>query len=66
MTSLNPLANKSSKVSSNVRIKDESKYGTFVTSEFGTKEKVNELPNKEKVLKDGDMITFGTINANYR
>lgn len=66
MTSLNPLPNKYSKVSSSVRIKDESKYGTFVKSEFGTKEKVHELPNKEKILKDGDMITFGTVNANYR
>uniref|UniRef100_A0A1J3HW75 Nijmegen breakage syndrome 1 protein n=1 Tax=Noccaea caerulescens TaxID=107243 RepID=A0A1J3HW75_NOCCA len=49
-----------------IRVKDCSKYGTFVKTDLGTKDKVHELPNKEKILRDGDIITFGTGAATYR
>ncbi|XP_010549887.1 PREDICTED: nijmegen breakage syndrome 1 protein [Tarenaya hassleriana] len=58
--------NRSSRTSSNIRIKDCSKYGTFIKSNLGTKDKVHELPNKEAVLRDGDIVTFGTGAATYR
>ncbi|VVA96241.1 unnamed protein product [Arabis nemorensis] len=57
---------KSSETSFVIRVKDCSKYGTFIKTDLGTKEKVHELPNKEKILKDGDVVTFGTGAANYR
>lgn len=66
MISMNPLPNKSSNKSSDVRIKDFSKYGTFVNNSTGSKEKVHEIPNKETTLKEGDLISFGTGNATYR
>lgn len=49
-----------------IRVKDCSKYGTFVKTDLGTNDKVHELPNKEKILRDGDIITFGTGAATYR
>ncbi|CAI9110365.1 OLC1v1010373C1 [Oldenlandia corymbosa var. corymbosa] len=52
--------------SSKVRVRDCSKYGTFVKKNQGSKEKVHEFPNKETVLSDGDMVSFGTGNATYR
>ncbi|CAH2055277.1 unnamed protein product, partial [Thlaspi arvense] len=58
--------NKSSHASFVIRVKDCSKYGTFVKTDLGAKDKVHELPDKEKVLKDGDVITFGTGAATYR
>ncbi|XP_019096869.1 PREDICTED: nijmegen breakage syndrome 1 protein isoform X1 [Camelina sativa] len=60
--------NKSSDETSSfvIRVKDCSKYGTFVKTDLGPKEKVHELPDKEKILKDGDVITFGTGSATYR
>ncbi|XP_062150431.1 nibrin homolog isoform X2 [Alnus glutinosa] len=66
MTSLNPLHKKPSNILSKVRIRDCSKYGTFIDKNLGQKEKVNELPNKETMLEDGDLISFGTGNAIYR
>ncbi|KAH9737253.1 Nijmegen breakage syndrome 1 protein [Citrus sinensis] len=67
MISLNPFQDKSSKVSTTrVRIKDCSKYGTFINKNLGSKEKVHEFPNKEATLKDGDLVSFGTGNATYR
>ncbi|TXG69821.1 hypothetical protein EZV62_004756 [Acer yangbiense] len=66
MISLNPLQNKSSNASSNVRIRDCSKYGTFINNNHGSKEKVHEFPNKETTIKDGDLVSFGTGNATYR
>ncbi|GKV20358.1 hypothetical protein SLEP1_g30495 [Rubroshorea leprosula] len=66
MISLNPLESNPSLVSSKVQIKDCSKYGTFVNKNLGLKAKVHELPNKEATLKDGDLVSFGTGNANYR
>ncbi|XP_059623310.1 nibrin homolog isoform X2 [Cornus florida] len=66
MASLDQLQNKPSKVSSSVRIRDCSKYGTFINKSQGSKEKVHEFPNKETTLKDGDLISFGTGNATYR
>ncbi|KAL5811962.1 hypothetical protein ACOSQ3_026912 [Xanthoceras sorbifolium] len=66
MISLNPLQNQSSNVSSNVRIRDCSKYGTFINKNHGSKENVHEFPNKETTLKDGDLVSFGTGNATYR
>lgn len=49
-----------------IRVKDCSKYGTFIKTDPGTKDKVHELPNKERILSDGDVITFGTGAATYR
>lgn len=66
MISLDPQWNKSSNVSSNVRIRDCSKYGTFINKDLGSKEKLHEFPNKETTLKDGDLVSFGTGNATYR
>ncbi|EOA32263.1 hypothetical protein CARUB_v10015532mg [Capsella rubella] len=61
------LRNKSSDTSSFViRVKDCSKYGTFIKTDMGKREKVHELPNKEKILRDGDVLTFGTGSATYR
>ncbi|PIN15672.1 hypothetical protein CDL12_11682 [Handroanthus impetiginosus] len=55
-----------SKNSTKVRIRDCSKYGTFINKNLGSKEKVHEFPNKETMLKDGDVVAFGTGNAKYR
>ncbi|KAF5958104.1 hypothetical protein HYC85_005329 [Camellia sinensis] len=66
MSSLEHLQNKSSNISSNVRIRDCSKYGTFISKNLAAKEKVHEFPNKEATLKDGDLVSFGTGNATYR
>lgn len=66
MTSLNPLHKNPSDILSKVRIRDCSKYGTFINKNLGRKEKVHELPNMETTLEDGDLISFGTGNAAYR
>ncbi|XP_065850839.1 nibrin homolog [Euphorbia lathyris] len=65
MTLLNPEGRKSNR-SSGVRVRDCSKYGTFINNNLGSKEKVHEFPNKEKTLNDGDLVSFGTGNATYR
>lgn len=49
--------------SSNVRIRDLSKYGTFINKNLGSEKRV---PNKESTLRDGDMVSFGTGSATYR
>lgn len=67
--SMNPLERKSRSTnsSSNARIKDLSKYGTFINKKTGGAEtKVSEYPNKEAPLKDGDLLSFGTGNATYK
>ncbi|XP_057470030.1 nibrin homolog [Actinidia eriantha] len=66
MAFLEHQQNKSSNMSSEVRIRDCSKYGTFINKNLGAKEKVHEFPNKETTLKDGYLISFGTGNATYR
>lgn len=60
------LEKKASKLSSKVRIRDCSKYGTFINKNLDLKENVHEFPNKEALLKDGDLVSFGTGNATYR
>ncbi|CAI0463019.1 unnamed protein product [Linum tenue] len=55
-----------SNILSRVRIKDSSKYGTFINKNHASNEKVHELPSKETTLKDGDVVCFGTGNAAYR
>ncbi|CAH9106025.1 unnamed protein product [Cuscuta europaea] len=57
---------KLSDVVSKVRIRDCSKYGTFLDNNLTSKVKVHELPNKETILKDGDRVSFGTGSAIYR
>lgn len=57
---------KSSDINTKVRIRDCSKYGTFITRGDDSKEKVHESPSKEIVLKEGDLLSFGTGNAAYR
>lgn len=64
MTSWDPL-NISSSFLSDVRIIDKSKYGTFINKEKGSKP-LNEFPNKETTLKNGDLVSFGTGNAVFR
>ncbi|KAL5721369.1 Mre11 complex subunit Nbs1 [Ranunculus cassubicifolius] len=66
MASLDPLQRRTTSFSSNVRIKDLSKYGTFINKKTGVKSKVSEYTNKEAPLKDGDLLSFGTGNATYR
>lgn len=66
MISLDHLLKKPSNILSKVRIKDRSKYGTFLNKNLDSKEKVQEFPNKETMLKDGDLVSFGTGNATYR
>ncbi|KAF9624016.1 hypothetical protein IFM89_007714 [Coptis chinensis] len=66
MTWLDPLQRRSTSFSTNVRIKDCSKYGTFLNKKSGSKTKVGEYPNKEAPVKDEDLISFGTGNATYR
>ncbi|XP_050228059.1 nibrin homolog [Mercurialis annua] len=51
---------------SRVRVRDCSKYGTFINRHLESKQKVHDFPNKEATLKDGDMVSFGTGNATYR
>lgn len=57
---------KSSNVASKVRIRDCSKYGTFINKNLNSKEKVHDFPDKETMLKDGDLVSFGTGCATYR
>ncbi|XP_073150650.1 nibrin homolog isoform X2 [Henckelia pumila] len=57
---------KASKISSKVRVRDCSKYGTFINKNLDLKKNVHEFPNKEASLKDGDLVSFGTGNATYR
>ncbi|XP_047322630.1 nijmegen breakage syndrome 1 protein [Impatiens glandulifera] len=66
MTSSDNLRNINNEMSSQVRLRDCSKYGTFVTKKQGVKEKVQEFPGKEITLKDGDLVSFGTGSAMYR
>lgn len=66
MISLNPFQRDSSNINSKVRIRDCSKYGTFINKAGVSKEKLHEFPGKEKTLKDGDLISFGTGSATYR
>ncbi|GMN51353.1 hypothetical protein TIFTF001_020492 [Ficus carica] len=66
LTSSNPLPSKSSSLSFKVRIRDCSKYGTFINKNLGSMEKVHEFPNKETSLADGNLLSFGTGNANYK
>ncbi|KAL8265990.1 hypothetical protein R6Q59_003334 [Mikania micrantha] len=54
------------KKSSEIRIRDCSKYGTFIKKPGGSKEKVHEFSNKETTLDEADLISFGTGNATYR
>ncbi|KAK8968792.1 hypothetical protein KSP40_PGU012354 [Platanthera guangdongensis] len=50
---------------SHVRVRDSSKYGTFVNKELGSKA-VQLRHGEETVLKEGDTVTFGTGNATFR
>ncbi|OMO92443.1 hypothetical protein CCACVL1_06848 [Corchorus capsularis] len=52
--------------SSQVRIKDLSKYGTVINKNLCSKKKVHEFPDKQTSLEDGDLLSFGTGNATYR
>ncbi|XP_055804111.1 nibrin homolog isoform X2 [Solanum dulcamara] len=66
MSSLDHSLKKPSNILSKVRVRDCSKYGTFLNKNLDLKEKVHEFPNKETMLKDGDLVSFGTGNATYR
>ncbi|KAK9117853.1 hypothetical protein Scep_015946 [Stephania cephalantha] len=54
------------KTPNHVFIRDCSKYGTFINKKLSSGVKVHDHPNKEMLLKDGDLISFGTGNAVYR
>ncbi|XP_073038356.1 nibrin homolog isoform X2 [Primulina eburnea] len=66
MICMDHLEKKASKLSSKVRIRDCSKYGTFINKNLDFKENVHEFPNKEVLLKNGDLVSFGTGSATYR
>lgn len=67
MTTSDPLQTRSTSfLPSEVRIRDCSKYGTFINKKLGSKAKIREYPNKETALKDGDLVSFGTGTATYR
>ncbi|PRQ21694.1 putative transcription factor interactor and regulator FHA-SMAD family [Rosa chinensis] len=66
MISALPRQTKSSVLSSKVRIRDCSKYGTYINKNLTSVEKIHELPNKETSLRDGDMVSFGTGTAVFR
>ncbi|XP_011096908.1 nijmegen breakage syndrome 1 protein isoform X2 [Sesamum indicum] len=66
MICMDHLPKRHSNSSSKVRIRDCSKYGTFINKNLGSNEKVHDLPNRETMLKDGDIVAFGTGNAKYR
>lgn len=66
MICMDHLEKRHSNDTSKVQIRDCSKYGTFIDTNLGSKEKVHEYPNKETTLKDGDVVAFGTGNAKYR
>ncbi|KAK4480041.1 hypothetical protein RD792_013098 [Penstemon davidsonii] len=66
MMCMDHLQKKSSNNSSKVRIRDCSKYGTFINKNLGSKKNVHEFPNRETMFLDGDLVSFGTGNANYR
>lgn len=66
MESLEPIENRSSTCVSKVRIRDCSKYGTYIVKNSSIKERVDDCPGKEKYLKDGDLVKFGTGELTYR
>ncbi|KAL9152268.1 hypothetical protein ABFS82_11G110400 [Erythranthe guttata] len=66
MVCMDHLQKRLSHKSSKVRIRDCSKYGTFINKNTDSKEKVHEFSNKETTLTDGDLVAFGTGNAKYR
>lgn len=66
MICVDHLRKRLSHAPSKVRIRDCSKYGTFISNNLGSKEKVHEFANKESILNDGDLVAFGTGNAKYR
>ena len=47
------------------RVRDLSKFGTFVNKESGN-QPVNTLPKKETFLKNEDLLSFGTGDATFR
>ncbi|MBA0863557.1 hypothetical protein Goshw_022891, partial [Gossypium schwendimanii] len=49
-----------------VRIRDLSKYGTFINKNLSSNKKVHHFPNKQTTLEDGDLLSFGTGNATFR
>lgn len=55
-----------SRIATKVRIRDCSKYGTFINKDLVSKKKVHEFPSRETTLQDGDLVSFGTGNATYR
>lgn len=50
---------------SHVRIRDSSKFGTFIYKELGSKA-LCLRHGEEAILKEGDTVTFGTGNASFR
>ncbi|MBA0743237.1 hypothetical protein Gogos_005942, partial [Gossypium gossypioides] len=49
-----------------VRIRDLSKYGTFINKNLSSNKKVHHFPNKQTSLEDGDLLSFGTGNGTFR
>ncbi|KAL6521437.1 Mre11 complex subunit Nbs1 [Orobanche gracilis] len=66
MICMDQLQKRHLRSSSKVRIRDCSKYGTFINKNLASAEKVHEFPNKETMLKEGDLVAFGNGNAKYR
>jgi len=63
-SSWNALQCFSSVPSPEIHLKDLSKFGTFVNKEICSKP-VFSLANKETILSNGDLITFGTNNTTF-
>ncbi|KAK1261381.1 hypothetical protein QJS04_geneDACA019507 [Acorus gramineus] len=63
MTSQDPSLDASASFPSDVRIRDLSKFGTFINKKTKA---VLSGPNKEETLTNGDLVSFGTGNAIFR
>ncbi|KAK1273872.1 hypothetical protein QJS04_geneDACA019195 [Acorus gramineus] len=63
MTSQGPSLDASASFPSDVRIRDLSKFGTFINKKTKS---VLSGPNKEETLTNGDLVSFGTGNAIFR
>ncbi|CAO2823350.1 unnamed protein product [Amaranthus hypochondriacus] len=66
MEYVEPIEDRSSCLPSKVRIRDCSKYGTSIKRKCNIKEKLQDCPDKETFLEDGDLISFGTGTASFR
>lgn len=48
-----------------IKIKDLSKFGTFINKQHES-HPIKDLPDAEAPLKDGDIVTFGSTHCSFR